>query len=268
MKHDDSHLSDQDLLLDVDGEHGSHDEKRVRAHLKSCWKCRVRRDELEKAISDFVHLHHGEFEEKMPPSDGPRALLKAQLAQLASAEPNGARPWLALINRLRWTLAMGACGALAIGLLVLHQVRQGASRRQAAVVLIPDARLTPGAALLVDQKHVCTEPNIKNKAVPVALRRQVLAEYGIEGAEPRAYEIDYLITPALGGAEDIQNLWPQPYTATAWNADAKDALEDRLREMVCAGDLDLTEAQREIAGNWIAAYKKYFHTDRPLPNGR
>jgi hypothetical protein len=45
----------------------------------------------------------------------------------------------------------------------------------------------------------------------------------------------------------------------------KDALENRLREMVCDGSLDLAEAQREIAGNWIAAYKKYFQTDRPLP---
>jgi hypothetical protein len=34
--------------------------------------------------------------------------------------------------------------------------------------------------------------------------------------------------------------------------------------MVCAGKLDLSTAQREIATDWIAAYKKYFHTDRPL----
>ena len=44
----------------------------------------------------------------------------------------------------------------------------------------------------------------------------------------------------------------------------KDDLEDRLREMVCDGSLDLTEAQKEIAANWIAAYKKYFHTEQPL----
>jgi hypothetical protein len=44
----------------------------------------------------------------------------------------------------------------------------------------------------------------------------------------------------------------------------KDALEDRLRQMVCGGQLDLTTAQHEIAVNWIAAYKKYFHTARPL----
>jgi hypothetical protein len=44
----------------------------------------------------------------------------------------------------------------------------------------------------------------------------------------------------------------------------KDALEDRLRRMVCAGQIDLATAQHEIAVTGIAAYKKYFHTDRPL----
>jgi hypothetical protein len=100
--------------------------------------------------------------------------------------------------------------------------------------------------------------------VPVALQRRVFQEYGISSARPDAYEIDYLITPALGGADDIRNLWPQSYSSTVWNARVKDALEDRLKDLVCAGDVDLAEAQREIASDWIAAYKKYFHTDRPL----
>jgi len=34
--------------------------------------------------------------------------------------------------------------------------------------------------------------------------------------------------------------------------------------MVCSGKLDLSTAQRDIATDWIAACKKYFHTDRPL----
>jgi hypothetical protein len=76
--------------------------------------------------------------------------------------------------------------------------------------------------------------------------------------------VDYLITPALGGADDIHNLWPQSYSATVWNAQVKDALEDRLRDLVCEGKLDLATAQRDISGNWIAAYKRYFNTDRPV----
>jgi len=34
--------------------------------------------------------------------------------------------------------------------------------------------------------------------------------------------------------------------------------------MVCGDELELSTAQRDVASDWIAAYKKYFHTDRPL----
>ena len=44
----------------------------------------------------------------------------------------------------------------------------------------------------------------------------------------------------------------------------KDALEDRLRTLVCEGNLDLAIAQRDLARDWIAAYKKYFRTRTPL----
>jgi hypothetical protein len=72
------------------------------------------------------------------------------------------------------------------------------------------------------------------------------------------------ITPALGGSDDIRNLWPHSYSATKWNARVKDELEDCLHALVCEGQLDPSTAQREIAGNWIMAYKKHMHTDQPL----
>jgi hypothetical protein len=49
-----------------------------------------------------------------------------------------------------------------------------------------------------------------------------------------------------------------------WNARVEDALEDRLRDLVCSGDVDLPTAQREISTDWIGAYKKYFHKDKPI----
>lgn len=61
-----------------------------------------------------------------------------------------------------------------------------------------------------------------------------------------------------------QGYW-ESYNSSTWNAHVKDDLEERLHQLVCGGNLDLTTAQRDIATNWIAAYKKYFHTDRPLP---
>jgi hypothetical protein len=260
MKHEDSHLSDQQLLLDIENELTTHDQKMVHAHLETCWKCRTRRQELESAIADFVRSHQLEFESKMPPAAGPRALLKARLAQLDVSEPNARLSWHGLDGRFAWALVATICGLLAI---ISYAGRENSFARQAPIVFVPDSRLTPGAAFFLSRQTVCAQANTKNKAVPVALQRKVFEEYGIAG-EPRAYEVDYLITPALGGADDIHNLWPHSYSATVWNAQVKDALEDRLREMVCDGSLDLTEAQRAIASNWIAAYKKYFHTDEPL----
>src|SRR6185295_12654772 len=103
-----------------------------------------------------------------------------------------------------------------------------------------------------------------SQAVASSVARQVFEEYGIHNPAPRRYEVDYLITPALGGSTDIQNLWPQPYAEGTWNSHVKDALEDRLRALVCEGTLDLPTAQHEISADWIAAYKKYFRTREPL----
>jgi hypothetical protein len=258
MKYDE-HLPDQQLLLDVEGELSSRDQKVARDHLAGCWKCRARRQELENAISGFVRVYQREFEAKVPPAAGPRAMLKAQLADLSARGRSG----FPFPRGLAWLVA--ACSLLVVGLLLLRPIIERRPHRQALILSIPDATLTPGATLLVNRPVVCAQENVKNKAVPVTLQRRVFEEYGISGADPRAYEVDYLVTPALGGAEDIHNLWPHSYSATVWNARVKDALEDRLRDLVCDGEMDLTDAQKEIASNWITAYKKHFHTDRPLP---
>jgi hypothetical protein len=224
----------------------------------------MRRQELENAIVDFVRVYQQDLDAKIPPAAGPRALLKARIAQLSGTEPGWRSEWFSVSRGL--ACAVGICGLLAFGLFLvrLNTVRHGSSRVQAWVVSIPDSRLTPGATVLVSRADVCAQPRSNNKPVSAAVQRKVFEEYGIWGVDPRAYEVDYLVTPALGGADDIHNLWPHSYSATAWNARVKDALEDRLHGMVCDGSLDLTEAQREIASNWIAAYKKYFHTDQPL----
>jgi hypothetical protein len=41
-----------------------------------------------------------------------------------------------------------------------------------------------------------------------------------------------------------------------------------LKNLVCSGGLPISTAQRELATNWVAAYKKYFHTKTPLGKSR
>jgi hypothetical protein len=257
------HLADQELLMAVDGELSAREAGRVESHLATCWACRVRKEDLETAIREFIGLHRT-FDRQIPPSDGPRALLKAQLAQRVGAEDASRLRWPRSISwRFGWALMAAILVTATVTSLVFRSYLDRQSTRSMAVT-VPNPSLTPGATVLLSQGELCRETSANNKAVPVALQRKVFDEYGIRAAEPRAYEVDYLITPALGGAEDIHNLWPESSSATVWNAQVKDALEDHLRNLVCEGDLDLATAQHEIATNWIGAYKKYFHTDRPV----
>jgi len=113
-------------------------------------------------------------------------------------------------------------------------------------------------------EQICAAPE-RSTLPPVskAVAREVFARYSIRDPRPRSYEVDYLIPPSLGGSQDPRNLWPQPYTRGVWSAHVKDALEERLHSLVCDGTVDLAVAQRDLAADWIAAYKKYFQTDKP-----
>lgn len=136
---------------------------------------------------------------------------------------------------------------------------------------LPDSRKTPGDVLAVTKADICT-PGYSKKVrdVSEAVKRQVYASYHITTRAPREYEVDHLISLELGGSNSLRNLWPQSYLTTPWNAHVKDKLENHLHSLVCKGQLELAVAQREIATDWIAAYKKYFGAPTgkaPVPTG-
>jgi len=91
MRSEDSHFSDQDLLLAADGELSAKKSAEVQAHLASCWTCRTRMNEIESAIGDFVHVREAAALQ-LPPADGPRALLKLRMAEMAAAPRADRRP--------------------------------------------------------------------------------------------------------------------------------------------------------------------------------
>jgi hypothetical protein len=225
--------------------------------------------ELEGAIADFVNAHHCSHE-TLPPADGARALLKLRMRELSAAVPPRGVSWRLLPTGVGYSPVKLACALLlflAVLIAFLHPRRPigNADPPFAEARTIPDRRLTPGATLPVTKEEICATGaahTVKMVSEPVA--QQVFAAYGIHQPPPRAYELDYLITPALGGDNNIRNFWPQPYQATVWNAHFKDALEDHLHRLVCEGKLDLATAQRDISQHWIAAYKKYFQTGQPL----
>jgi hypothetical protein len=254
----DRHISDQELMMAVDGELPARRLAKVHSHLAACEQCRSRSRDIGEAIAEYSLLHRSGYGQ-LPSAMGPRNLLRARLAALAEQSPLKTAPkhWI-------WATAAAAILVLLAGLTILPRVTRD---RQEALGVIPNARLTPGAVVSTDERNVCSAVSLGSaRVIPAAMGQRVFEEYGIHSPQPRAYELDYLIAPELGGSGDIRNVWPQPYSATVWNSHLKDALEGRLHDLVCSGRIPLVTAQHDIATNWVAAYKKYFQTLTPLPD--
>ena len=131
---------------------------------------------------------------------------------------------------------------------------------------LPDRKLTPGTAnTAVSEEQYREQCHTKGWTrlyrPPVSftnsLKKLQMKEYGYPLARIRDYEEDHLVPLCLAGApQDPANLWPQPRFGE-WSADRKDTLEAKLCRLVCEGRVPLAEAQREIATDWIVAYRKY-----------
>src|SRR5713101_7968165 len=118
----------------------------------------------------------------------------------------------------------------------------------------PDPKLTPGTT---DPAKVCQPGYSKTvRHTSGELKALIYREYGLDRTSGH-FEIDHLNSLELGGADVAENLWPESYDTTPWNAHVKDKLEDRLHALVCAGKLPIEQAQRDIAKDWIAAYERY-----------
>jgi hypothetical protein len=253
---EDIHISDEDLLSALDGELSPTRLAEIRRHLVNCWPCRARSTELERAIHAFITTYRDEGT-PLPPRVGSRALLKARLANLLlNSQVQGKR---VLPHLTGGALILAASGIVMLGVFAWQRTplpgRHG---------FMPDPRLTPGATRSVDWNDICPASSSRH-LISASTAKRVFEEYRIANPRPYAYEVDYLITPELGGADDIRNVWPEPYSGSEWTAHVKDALEEHLHQMVCDKQLELYTAQREIAQDWVSAYKRYFHADHPLP---
>jgi len=132
----------------------------------------------------------------------------------------------------------------------------------------PDLNLTPGVSRpgLTKPKICSIKWGRDERHVPQSMKNEVFARYGFTGNNDpkcvpkgkRRCEIDHLISRELGGADVIENLWPQPYGTTPWNAGLKDKLENRLNREMCAGHITLKEARDMLVNDWRVAYKKYY----------
>ncbi len=245
------HLTDREILQGLDGELPESQRSAVDRHLSTCESCAARR----AAIASTASAVSVDYRSTSAATHFSRARLEAALSR-AAEQP----------SRPRFAIA----AAIAVSLVILVATATMSFRAPSVSTLavrhqlsLPVATITPGATWDVSVEELCAGTR-RMQPITAAMRAEVLRAYGVENVPSDQYELDYLITPELGGATDVRNLWPQRYESPVWNARVKDELEDLLPQLVCSRRLELTTAQRDMASDWIAAYKKYFNTDVPL----
>ena len=95
-------------------------------------------------------------------------------------------------------------------------------------------------------------------------KRRVFRAYGLSNGIKRGYEVDHIISLELGGTNDLDNLFPQPYEAylsvnhvnMRMGAHEKDKVENDLHRKVCQGKMSLHQAQDIIVNDWVTYYLK------------
>jgi hypothetical protein len=260
-----SHLSDEAMLSIIDGELPARRQTRAERHLSSCAACRARRVQVERMLVDVSACHSLEAHRPLPSAASARARLATRLAHESARSSEWFGPFAVPVSGHQLLSGAFVLFVVVAGAVMLPRPSRSPLATDAnGLFLLPRPELTPGAAAPVALRDIC-EPDRQSRTQPVraAVHQAVFAGYGADYRRATDYELDYLITPELGGVADARNLWPQPFARTPWNAYVKDELERFFHQQVCIGTLDLAAVQREMASDWIAAYKRHFKTSTP-----
>jgi hypothetical protein len=130
--------------------------------------------------------------------------------------------------------------------------------------VVPDPTITPGRARTQDAQEICANGTRQLRHWSRDRDDRILRAYGLAPGPHPDFEVDHLISLGIGGADTDDNLWPEPRRTLepVWNAERKDRLEFRLRDLICARSISPEEAQRAIADDWTEAFRKYIGEPR------
>lgn len=111
--------------------------------------------------------------------------------------------------------------------------------------LVPNPKLTPGKVAESDKDR---------GGVTTAMEQKVFARYRLPWSRRPQFKIDHLIPRELGGADSLENLWPQSIRARPYGTDRKELLTEVLLARIAKGQITLAQAQDQISKDWIDAF--------------
>lgn len=129
---------------------------------------------------------------------------------------------------------------------------------------LPDKNCNPGAinpsvTLAVIQNKRFTTKCLRNQATTTEAKESIYSWYGLSKptrnrGPTQTCELDHIIPLELGGADTLDNIWPQCGPKSVGLNERffkeKDIVENLLTDRVRNGDMNLTAAQIGIANDW------------------
>ena len=130
--------------------------------------------------------------------------------------------------------------------------------------LIPDPKCSPGAVnpsltLKVLKTKGFTTKCVRNMATTPAQKAKTYDWYDLDkptnnSGKTMTCELDHIVSLQLGGADTLDNLWPQcgpkGVALPKRHFKLKDDVENYLARQIKAGKIPLKEAQKGIAEDW------------------
>lgn len=137
-------------------------------------------------------------------------------------------------------------------------------RHAANGMQLPDPACTPGAVNPTVTAEVLRNPAFRtgqerDLATSAAMKRRVYAWYGLtppakNRGPDQVCELDHLISIGLGGADTLDNIWPQCGPANVPVGQREFKLKDAVAELSLMREIkagaDLRSVQARIAADW------------------
>ena len=123
-----------------------------------------------------------------------------------------------------------------------------AAQARAEDLLLPNPKLTPGKLAQRDKDL---------HGVSVAMEQKVFKRYRIPWTRRAEFKIDHLIPLELGGADSMENLWPQNLRVKPYGYERKELLTRCLLLRIGEGRITLAQAQAAVQEDWIDAFIDY-----------
>jgi hypothetical protein len=120
MNKQEEHRDDELLLRLADGELEPKEADRAQAHLKACWRCRTRFEDLQTNIADYMRYRETVMKPLLPPPPQPWSSLRGQLRRVDS-DMAPARRWRAPRVSPGW---LAAAAALLVGMVAYRFWRE------------------------------------------------------------------------------------------------------------------------------------------------